>query len=181
MTLTRGTPCISTHTYTDAIHAIYTCVRSGLLKGEVKAPVYISYDTLPHIWYHTDTQSNHRTGPAHTPKLRQSRTTWPDRTSIRYVQLQLPPSSQTCIFWLHIYWTFFSTAHGQSHFDGIEAYGTFHWTSSIFWHYHGLRSFVFKGVIMIQWDSNTRWMQFMRKTSRVMGFHTINNNWNPRA
>jgi hypothetical protein len=41
-------------------------------------------------------------------------------------------------------------------------------------------TFVFKGVIMIQWDSNTRWIQSMWKISRVMGFHTINS-WNPRV
>jgi hypothetical protein len=80
-----------------------------------------------------------------------------------------------------IYRTFFSTDHGQGRFDGTEAYGTFHLTFGIFWHSHGLGSFVFNGVIIIQWDSNTRWMQSMRKTSRVMGFHTINNNWNTRA
>jgi hypothetical protein len=168
------------HTYTDATHAyLYPCY-----KGFTKVRVHISCDMLLNIWYHLiDTEPNHNIGPAHTHRpaaQNYDSNEPPNRTSIRYVQLQLPPSCQTCIFGLH-------TSNYLFHCPRPEAlwWSRSVWnvpmTSCILWHYHGLQSFVFKGVIIIQWDSNTRWTQFMRKTSRVMGFHTINNNWNPRA
>jgi hypothetical protein len=104
-------------------------------------------------------------------------------TKICHTHFPLTGSSfcrTNCTFWLPFSNFLFHCTRRDTLAEPERVHRSSIWSSEFSGSLTEGETFVFKGVIMIQWDSSTRWIQPMWKISCVMGFHTINN-WNPRV